>query len=206
MFDWITHWVAEGGYAGVFALMFLENLFPPIPSEVIMPLAGFAAAQGRLDPWLTLLAGTAGTVLGAFPWYAAGYWFGRHRIKRMAARFGRWLTVSPAEVDHAILWFRRRGLWAVLIGRLVPAVRTLISVPAGIARMPMGVFLVLTTLGSAAWTAVLMLAGMMLEDQYARIERLLDPGTTIVLGLSLAIYVWRVVTYKPAVKATTQAA
>lgn len=198
MFEWITAWIAEAGYLGLFALMFLENLFPPIPSEVIMPLAGFTAARGGLDPGLAILAGTAGTVLGALPWYATGYVLGRHRLKRLAAAYGRWLTVTPAEVDGAVVQFRRHGASAVFLARLVPAVRTLISVPAGIARMRMLPFLVLTTLGSALWSAVLVAAGYLLEDQYHRVETLLDPATMIVAGLVLVTYLYRVLTIKRA--------
>ena len=123
-------------------MMLAENIFPPIPSELIMPLAGFVAAKGQLNPVLVVLAGTLGSLLGALPWYYAGVWLGQERVCALAARHGRWLTLGEKEIRQAIRWFERHGRIAVLIGRLVPTVRTLISLPAGMARMPLLPFLV----------------------------------------------------------------
>jgi membrane protein YqaA with SNARE-associated domain len=131
MFDWITGLVERTGYVGIALLMLAENVFPPIPSELIMPLAGFAAAQGELGMAGVVAAGTAGALAGALLWYGLGRWVGLERLKRWAAEHGRWLTVSPDDLDRAAAWFGRHGGAAVLVGRLVPAVRTLISVPAG---------------------------------------------------------------------------
>lgn len=192
MFDWILGVIQQAGYLGLFALMVLENLFPPIPSELVMPLAGFLAARGDLDPVLVVLVGTAGSVLGALPWYWVGYRVGAPRLLRFVTRHGHWLTLSCDEVDRANEWFRRRGWTAVLMGRMVPGVRTLISVPAGIARMGMPLFLALTAAGSLAWTAVLVAAGYLLENQYRLVEGYIDPiSTAIVVGL-LAVYLYRV--------------
>src|SRR3546814_87088 len=135
MFDWITGLVEDGGYLGIATLMLAENLFPPIPSELIMPLAGFAAARGDLNILLVVASGAAGSLLGAVFWYAIGCWLGRERLKRWAGRHGRWLTLAPDDIDKACAWFDRHSAKAVFFGRLVPAVRTLISVPAGIAGM-----------------------------------------------------------------------
>ena len=167
MFDWITDLVETTGYFGILLLMLVENVFPPIPSELIMPLAGFTAAQGRLSIVLVVLAGTAGSLLGALFWYGLGRWLGEERLRRLAARHGRWLTLSPGEIDRAEDWFRRHGATAVLLGRLVPAVRSLISVPAGVARMPLPGFLAWTALGTGLWTALLAGAGYLLQGQYA---------------------------------------
>ncbi len=196
MFEWITDLIEQTGYLGVFILMLAENLFPPIPSELIMPLAGFTAAQGKLNVVLVVLAGAAGSLLGALFWYYVGCWVGRERLKRFSARHGRWLSLSPEEVDGACAWFNRHGAKAVLLGRLVPAVRTLISVPAGIAGMPRTKFLGWTALGTGVWTSLLGGAGYLLEDQYGRVAGYLNPLSNVVLGLIVAWYLYRVVTHR----------
>lgn len=196
MFELIVDFVTRGGYIGVFLLMALENIFPPIPSELIMPLAGFAAARGELNVTLVVLAGTAGSIIGALPWYYAGRIVGRDRLKRLAARHGRWMTVTPSDVDTALQTFQRHGHAAVFFGRLVPAIRTLISVPAGIARMPMLAFLAYSTAGSLIWTALLTAAGYLLEAKYAMVADYVDPVSKIVVGLVIAIYFYRLLTYR----------
>jgi membrane protein DedA with SNARE-associated domain len=193
MFDWILGIISSLGYFGVFGLMFLENLFPPIPSELIMPLAGFLAARGEMNPVAVVLVGTLGSVVGALPWYWLGRRFGYDRMRRLSERHGFWLTVEPDDLAKARDWFERHGWTAVLFGRLVPAVRTVISVPAGIAGMHLVPFLGLTFLGSVVWTAILAGAGYLLQDQYSRVEAFLDPGTKIVVGGIVAIYLWRIV-------------
>lgn len=197
MFDWIVGAIGNWGYPGVFALMLLENLFPPIPSEVIMPLAGFLVAEGRLSALPTLLAGTLGSVLGTTLWFLLGKWIGAARLRRWAARWGRLMTVSPSDIDTAQAWFDRHGGLAVLIGRMVPAVRTLISVPAGIARMSWPRFLGWTILGSLLWTGLLMGAGMALSASWARVADVIDPLSKLVVAAVVLVYLWRVVTWKP---------
>lgn len=191
MFDWALGIVEQMGYWGLLALMFLENLFPPIPSEVIMPLGGFLAAQGKMNPILVVLFGTAGSVLGALPWYALGRFFGRDRLLALSRRFGFIMTMDPPDVEQAFGWFERHGRKAVLYGRLIPAIRTLISVPAGLARMSLPGFLLLTTIGSLAWTIVLTAAGYLLESQYERVETYVDPLSKLVVVTILGIYFWR---------------
>jgi membrane protein DedA with SNARE-associated domain/uncharacterized membrane protein YkvA (DUF1232 family) len=191
LFDWIVKIVSESGYLGVALLMLGENLFPPIPSELIMPLAGFVAATGQLDPVLVVLAGTLGSVLGAVPWYYAGRWLGEERASAFAARHGRWLTLDDQDLGKAIRWFRRHGRMAVLLGRLVPTVRTLISVPAGVARMPLAPFLVYSSIGSLLWTAALAAAGFLLESNYRLVSDYLDLASRIIIGLIVLTYVYR---------------
>jgi len=192
MFEWILGLIVSGGYVGLLALMFLENLFPPIPSELVMPLAGFLAARGEMDALLVVVIGTAGSVSGALPWY----WLGRHvnkpRLLHLAERHGHWLTVDTDEVEAAYRWFRHKGWRAVLFGRLMPGIRTLISIPAGMAGMRLSWFLALTTAGSLLWTGFLTGAGFLLENQYQRVHAYLDPLSWVVFGLILAIYLWRV--------------
>lgn len=197
MFDWIVGFMEATGYLGILLLMLAENVFPPIPSELIMPLAGFAAAQGKLALVPVVLAGSAGSLLGAVFWYELGRRVGGDRLKRFAARHGRWLTLSPDEIDHAEAWFRRHGTSAVLLGRLVPAVRTLISVPAGITCMPRPAFLAWTALGTASWTALLVGAGYLLQNQYTRVADYLNPVSNVVVGLLVLWYAYRVVTFRP---------
>ena len=192
MFDWITDTVVASGYPGIVLMMLAENVFPPIPSELIMPLAGFAAARGELNPVLVVLAGTLGSVLGALPWYYAGRWLGEERVCAFAARHGRWLTLGEKEIGQAIRWFERHGRIAVLVGRLVPTVRTLISLPAGIARMPLVPFLLYSSIGTLGWTAALTASGFLLESEYQRVAGYVDLVSKAIIGLIVVIYLWRV--------------
>lgn len=196
MFDWITGFVVRSGYFGVFVLMLAENIVPPVPSELIMPLAGFTAARGELSLALVILAGTAGSIAGAVFWYYIGKRLGLARVKSLAARHGRWLTLSPDDVDHASGWFARHGGRAVFFGHLVPTVRTLISVPAGIANMPLPSFLVWSTLGTSLWTALLAGAGYLLQSQYELVADYLNPVSTAVLVLIIVWYLYRVATFQ----------
>ncbi len=202
MFDWIANLVEQGGYLGIAALMLLENVFPPIPSELIMPLAGFAAARGELNIVGAVLAGTLGSILGAVFWYYIGVWVGDERLQRWAVRHGRWMTLTPQEIEKSCTWFARHGGIAVLVGRLVPAVRTLISVPAGISDMPLGRFLTYSTLGTIVWTALLAAAGYFLESQYQEVSNWLNPVSTIVIVVLVLAYLYRVLTFRRRVDAS----
>jgi membrane protein DedA with SNARE-associated domain len=191
--EFIRETITAGGALGVGVLMFVENLFPPIPSELIMPLAGFEAASGRLSLWAIVAAGTAGSMLGAVMWYVVGRIFGRTRFLWLVDRYGFWLTISRDEAERALAWFARWGAFAVFFGRLVPGVRTLISVPAGLAAMPVVPFLIITALGSFIWVLLLAMAGYLLQANYESVAHLLDPATKIILALILIIYVWRAI-------------
>ncbi|MCA0939322.1 DedA family protein [Salipiger pacificus] len=195
MFDWISGFVDAVGAIGIAVLMFLENVFPPIPSELIMPLGGFNAAAGREHLLAVIVAGSLGSLAGALFWYWIGRRLGTQRLKRLAARHGRWLTILPEDLDRSNDWFTRHGGSAVLIGRLIPTVRTFISVPAGVARMPMASFLAFTTVGTVSWTTVLATAGYLLQAQYGLVAGWLDPVSTAVVVGIVGVYVWRVATY-----------
>jgi len=176
------------GYGAIFAAMFLENLFPPIPSELIMPLGGFLVQQGQLQFVPVVLAGLLGTVLGALPWYGIGRVINEERIEQWLERHGRWIGISPAELGRSRSWFNRFGTALVFWGRLVPGIRTLISVPAGIEMMPMLPFLIWTTAGSLIWTLLLTLAGLLLGESYSSVEIWIDPvskAIKVVLGIGL---------------------
>ncbi|HBZ07317.1 MULTISPECIES: DedA family protein [Massilia] len=200
MFEFITEFLEKSGYLGVFALMALENIFPPIPSEMIMPFAGFVAARGDLNVVGVLIAGTAGSVVGALPWYYAAKVYGCERLRKLADRKARWLTLNSEDIDKSLDAFRKHGRKAVLFGRLVPAVRTLISVPAGLSNMSLGQFLLYSSVGSLAWTGLLTAAGYLLEDNYKEVSKYIDPVSKVIFGILLAWYIYRVITYKPAAK------
>ena len=196
MASWIESIVQNTGVWGIAFLMFLENVFPPIPSELIMPLAGYAAAQGEANIVLVILAGSLGSLAGGFVWYALGRWIGEERLKRLADRFGRVMTVTRADIDKADDWFDTHGHKAVLIGRLIPTVRTLISVPAGLSEMPVRRFLVYSAIGTTAWTALLAILGYGLGSQYERVNAWIDPVSLAVVALIVAIYLYRVATFR----------
>lgn len=196
MFDWTLSVVERGGYVGVFALMALENIFPPIPSEVILPLVGFSAAEGRFSFVVLVLVAASGAVAGCLPWYVLGRAFGVAHLQRLAGRYGRWFTFSPRDVERAGAWFVRHGRTATLVGRLIPTVRTLISVPAGIARMPLGVFFLYSFVGSALWSALLAFFGYILQSQYRLVAAYLNPVSNAIIVLMVAGYLYRVVTFR----------
>lgn len=196
MFDWTLGIIETGGYAGIFLLMVLENIFPPIPSEVIIPLAGYSAASGEMNIGIVILVASLGAIVGALPWYFLGRFFGADRLKRLSVRFGRLLTLSPSDIDTSSNWFNKHGHKAVLFGRLIPAVRTLISVPAGLARMPMGSFLLFSFIGSAVWTTILALFGYFLQSQHEIVANYLNPVSDLVIILIIGVYLYRVITFK----------
>ncbi len=168
------------GYFAIFAAMFLENLFPPIPSELIMPLGGFYVQQGQLDFLPVVLAGLLGTLLGAFPWYGLGRLINEERLESWLSRHGRWIGISPDELSRSRRWFSRYGNLLVFWGRLVPGIRTLISVPAGIELMPIVPFLIWTTFGSLIWTCLLTFAGMFLGHSYANVALWIEPVSKVI--------------------------
>ncbi len=195
MTQWIISFIEQHGYLGVAALMALENIFPPIPSELIMPFAGFEAARGGMTVAGVILAGSVGSLLGTLPWYVVGRLMSAQALKRWAARHGRWLTLSPEDIESAERWFERHGQWAVFFGRLVPAVRSIISIPAGLAGMRLPRFLLWSTLGSVLWVSALVSLGYVLQDRYEQVSGWLDPAVNLALvGVFLA-YAYRVATF-----------
>ncbi|MEK0195116.1 DedA family protein [Microcoleus anatoxicus] len=191
MVEWITNTMQSMSYLGIALLMFLENLFPPIPSELIMPFAGFTASKSnemQLAP--AIAAGVIGTVLGALPWYYAGKLLSEERLKHLADKYGKWITVSGADIDKANRWFNRHGNKAVFLCRLVPGVRTLISLPAGINNMPLIPFLAYSTGGTILWVSFLTFAGYQLGKlgkDYELVDQYLAPVSKIVVVI---IVIW----------------
>lgn len=193
--EWITNLMQAIGGPGVFLAVLLENVFPPIPSEVILPLAGFTAA-GPDAPYGVVAAiiwATAGSVLGAALLYWIGLAVGAARLRWIADRMP---LVDSRDVDNAIDWFNRHGSAAVFFGRLVPGVRSLISIPAGIDQMPLLKFGLYTTLGSTIWNTVLVVAGYVLGDNWHAVTDWMDRFSNVVYAIILlalvAVVVWLV--------------
>ncbi len=173
------------GYLSIMLAMFLENLFPPIPSELIMPLGGFYVHQGQLDLFPVVFAGLLGTVLGAFPWYGIGRLVNEKRIEEWLQKYGRWIGISSDELSKSRRWFAKYGTSLVFWGRLVPGIRTLISVPAGIELMPLIPFVAWTTAGSLIWMVFLTLAGYYLGESYSSVEIWIEPFARFIKSIIL---------------------
>lgn len=184
--------VTTAGYPGLFAAMVAENLFPPIPSELVLPLAGFEAYAGNLVFVWAVLAATAGSLAGALLLYAIGFYGGRPVV----FRYGRILRVGPKDVDRAEVWFERWGSWVVLGARVVPIARSVVSIPAGMARMPIGRFVFLTVLGSLAWNLILVGAGYQLGANWREVtdtaERYSSVMKVVAVLATMALIVWAV--------------
>lgn len=185
--------VTAAGYPGIFAAMVAENVFPPIPSEVVLPLAGFEVDAGDLNFVLVVLAATLGSLAGALILYAIGLYGGRP----LTLRWGKVLRVTAGDLDRAEQWFDRWGDWVVLVARVIPIARSLVSIPAGMMRMGLVRFIALTTAGSLVWNIVLVYAGKQLganwEDVTAAVERFgLPLRIAVVLGLLAGVWwLWR---------------
>ena len=191
MIDQFQHLIDSLGYFGVFLLLFIENIFPPLPSEVVAPFCGYAAARGEMSIAGVIAAAVLGSMAGQMPWYVAGRMLGGKRIEVLAARYGRWLTVTPREVRHVFDWFARFGAASVFFGRMIPAVRAVISLPAGIARVPLGRFLFYSLAGTTIWMGGLTYAGYRLGQNYELVAKYIEPGTKIVVALVVIGYAVR---------------
>ena len=198
MSDWIIRFVEETGYLGVAMLMFIETVFPPVPSEVIMSIAGMHAGQGKMSLPVVIAVGTAGAMLGNYFWYLVARLIGIDRLKTMIERYGRWLTLDWPEVERARVLFDRYGGVFVCVGRMLPTLRSLISVPAGLLRMKQSTFLIWSTIGSTGWTSLLASAGWLLGRNFRNIEDFVGPISLIVIGGIIVAYLWRVITWRPA--------
>jgi membrane protein DedA with SNARE-associated domain len=191
MIDQFQHLIDTLGYFGVFLLLFIENIFPPLPSEVVAPFCGYAAARGELNIVGVIAAAVLGSMVGQMPWYFAGRLLGEKRIEALAARYGRWLTVTPKEVRHVFDWFARFGAASVFFGRMIPAIRAVISLPAGIAEMPLGKFLAYSLAGTTIWMGGLAYAGYRLGQNYELVAKYIEPGTKIVVAVIVIGYIVR---------------
>ncbi|NNM76045.1 DedA family protein [Sphingomonas sp. ID1715] len=197
MTDFILKLITGGGYFGIFALMVLENVFPPIPSEVIMGLGGIAVARGQMDFLTLVLVGTAGTLLGNYFWYWIGWRIGYQRFRPFVERHGRWLTLDWHEVERLHRFFVSHGHWVIFVFRFMPTGRTLISLPAGLTCMPHWKFVIWTFAGSAVWNAVLTGAGVYLGSNFERLQDYVGPVALAVMALMIGWYLYRVATWRP---------
>ncbi|WP_114228780.1 MULTISPECIES: DedA family protein [Sphingomonas] len=196
MSDWVIRLIEQAGYLGVAFLMFLETVFPPIPSEIIMSVAGVAAAEGQMQLGAVIASGTAGAMLGNIFWYLAARTLGIERLRPLIDRHGRWLTLSWREVERGQRWFDRHGSFFVMLGRLLPTVRSLVSVPAGLLKMPFGSFVLFSTVGTLGWTALLAIAGYKLRERFTEVDAWLGPVSNTILAALALGYLWRLLTFK----------
>ncbi|WP_433269299.1 DedA family protein [Actinosynnema sp. CS-041913] len=187
---WVIDLMETFGAPGAGLAIALENLFPPLPSEVFLPLAGFTASQGRMGLIAAILWTTAGSVVGAVVLYYVGALLGRDRVRAIAAKMP---LVKVSDVDKTEEWFRKHGKATVFFGRMVPIFRSLISIPAGVERMPLPTFLLFTAAGSAIWNTALILAGYFLGENWHIVEQYMGIASKVVLGAVALAVVWFVV-------------
>ncbi len=197
---WIESLIAAIGYPGIVLAMALENIFPPIPSEAVLPFAGALSAKGEMNFWGAVAAGTVGSLIGAVVLYAIGYFAREAGVRRMVEAYGKYALISEKDLDRAAAWFERYGEAIIFFGRLIPLIRSIISVPAGYTRMNMARFLIYTTLGTTVWNLILTYIGWILGENWADISKLIAPyenGALVVMGLAVVGFVgWRAVKWR----------
>lgn len=184
--SWVQDVIESLGYLGVALLVVIENVFPPIPSEIVLPFAGFVAQRGDASVTVMILAATLGSVVGAWVLYGISAIIGPVRLRRFIVRFGRWFGVKETDLDRAEQWFDDRAVAAVLIGRCVPLIRSIVSIPAGFRRMNPVMFTVYTAIGSLAWNLALIGAGAILGDQWDVVEGYVGVLQWVVVAIILA--------------------
>ena len=193
---WALDVIRSMGYPGLGFIMFLENVFPPIPSEVVLPLAGWLTLDP--DTGFTLvgvtIVGAIGSVAGAFFFYGLGKWFDESRVRFLLRRFGKWFLLSESDFDVALSWFDRYDEYVIFFGRMVPLIRSLISVPAGLASMHVGKFAAYTAVGTALWSFLLAFAGRLLGARWALVAEFIDRYETVVIVVVVVAFVYFVAT------------
>ena len=188
--EWVTEVINSLGYLGVALLVALENVFPPIPSEIVLPFAGFVASDGDANLIGMIVAATIGSLIGALILYGVSAWVGPDRVGHIVIRYGRWLRLTTDDVVKAERWFDRYSNRAVLVCRCIPLIRSLISIPAGFRRMPLGQFVVYTTIGSAIWNSALIGAGYLLRSSWKDVEPVLSWFQYIVVAVVIVGSAW----------------
>ena len=197
MTEFILDWIAWGGYFGIFLLMALENVVPPVPSEVIMGLGGMAVARDQMALVPLIGWGTLGTTVGNMFWYEIGRRMGVDRFRPFVERHSRWLTMDWDDVARLDRFFHRHGHWVIFVFRFMPTFRTVISLPAGMARMPLWKFLLFTFVGSAIWNTMLAAAGLFLGSRFSELDKYVGPVAIATTVLVIGAYAYRVLTWKP---------
>ena len=194
--NWVQDVINQFGYFGVALLVVIENIFPPIPSEIVLPFAGFVAQQGSAGVAQSdtsvigmMIAATIGSVVGALILYVISSAIGPERLRAFVQRFGRWFGVKQTDLLRAEAWFDRRSFVAVLVGRCVPLIRSIVSIPAGFRRMKLTSFILLTAVGSAVWNIALIGAGALLGDQWERVGEYVGVFQWLVIAAILVLLV-----------------
>ncbi|PSB41837.1 DedA family protein [Chroococcidiopsis sp. CCNUC1] len=191
MLDWITNVISRMGYLGITLLMVLENFFPPVPEEIVMPLAGFTVQRGELNFLFVVLAGTTGTVLGAIIWYHVGKLVGEKRLRKWVDKHGKWIGLSGEDIDKSKRWFAKYGGIVVFFGRFIPGIRTYISIPAGLEGMALLPFVLYSSAGTFLWIGILTYAGYVLGQNYQLVEKFLSPASTVFFVLGFVCFgIW----------------
>lgn len=203
MENWITDFMEQFGYIGIFLMMALENVFPPIPSEVILPFGGFLTTNSRLTVIGVVFSATAGSIVGAIILYGIGRLIDVERMEKIIDRWGHIIRIKREDIYKADAWFDKYGYWTVLFCRMVPLIRSLISIPAGMSTMKFWLFLLFTTIGTLAWNIILVVVGATLGESWKDILTFMDYYSTIVyliiatvLVLFVLLYVARIVKRK----------
>jgi len=192
---WIESIIATLGYPGIIIVMAIENIFPPIPSEMVLPFAGSLSVKGELNFWGAVAAGTTGSLLGAVVLYGIGYFAREAGVRRLVASYGKYVFISELDLDRGADWFQRYGELVTFFGRMIPIIRSIISVPAGYTRMHLGKFLFYTTLGTSLWSLFLTYVGRVLGENWAQIRVFMKPyenGTLVLIILFVISFIgWR---------------
>lgn len=183
MEHWVTQFMEQYGYLGIFIVMVVENLFPPIPSEVVLPFGGYMATRSELETPYVILVSTLGSIVGAVILYAVGTILSMERVLFITDRYGRFLRIKREDIHKSFDWFERYGKWTVFFGRMVPLIRSLISIPAGMSRMNFPLFLVYTAIGSAIWNTLLVVIGAYLGSSWDTITKLVGTYSNIIYVL-----------------------
>jgi membrane protein DedA with SNARE-associated domain len=178
---WVENIISTGGYPGLYFVMFLENVFPPIPSEVVLPLAGSLSLTGRFTIPLITFVGMLGSLTGAFLFYGLGKWLGEERVRTFIGKFGKYALLSVEDFDRSKDWFDKYDEWVIFFSRMVPIVRSLISIPAGVSNMNLAKFSFYTVLGTALWSFILSFAGRLLGEQWPIITDFINTYQNVVL-------------------------
>ncbi len=197
MNSWVTDLIEQGGYWAIALLMALENIFPPIPSELIMGLGGVGVGQGTFHPAWLVLVGTIGSLAGNYVWFMIGRHWNDDDVRAFVRKHGRWLTLDVETVNRIDRIFDDHGQWVVFVARFIPNIRTMISVPAGLFGMSHKRFILATSAGAAVWNSALVYAGYMLQQNIEDIGRYLGPVSLSVIGLLIAVYIWRIIFWRP---------
>ncbi|MBC2122537.1 DedA family protein [Listeria marthii] len=183
METWITSIMADFGYIGIFLLIMVENLFPPIPSEIILTFGGFMTTVSSLNVVMVIIVATLGSIVGAILLYKVASYFGKERLTKIVLKYGRILRLKESDIERAESFFLKYGSWAVFLCRMIPLIRSLISIPAGMTKMKMSRFLILTTAGSLLWNTVLIGLGALLGESWSEIVVFMDSFSTIIYSI-----------------------